>query len=289
MRRHIDRTELAVTIVLRGIDPPIERVLIMDDWCTLTDLHHAIQAAFDGDKRARHIFSDVEPFPHGFPPTADYEHDDCAWFRSGDTYGWRPQRRWGDTWTMIDWRDPNVLSEGDTTLSAVFSGDARLHYRCCDPFESGAYAWFTIHADSVGSAESFPVESAEARTIHIAGGRGQTPLSLLAVREYAELLRAYADPHHPDHDGAVARLERAAGPWASFDPARFDPEWVQARLDRALNGEGRGARCALDRLIDALPTHHAVGLAGHVASAGFTAPPAVTVEDATEFVRTRGC
>ncbi|QAY59568.1 hypothetical protein ET475_05930 [Microbacterium protaetiae] len=272
---------LSLHIVLRGVDPPVERTLVMSMQHSLADLHRAIQCAFDGDAGMRHMFSDQEPFPRGYPDSRGYREDACTWTLRQDHYGWRPRRRWGDTWTMIDWRDPNVLSEADATLPSAFEDGGRLHYRCSDPRELGSDAWFSIDAQPVAGAEP---------STRVVDGRGRSPLSLVAVDDYRQLLRAYADPRHPEHDDACTRLERASGPWASFDPLAFDTECVQRRLDRdGAPGHVRGSRrTVIDAVTEALPSSNAAGLYRHTHDAGLDEAPAIEPDEAARFTRPFG-
>ncbi|MEQ6896045.1 hypothetical protein [Microbacterium sp. KR10-403] len=267
---------LSLTVVLRGVDPPVERTLAVGAHHTLADVHRAIQIAFDGDTDARHVFSDQEPFPGGFPASPEYERDVCAWYRGQEHYGWRPRRRWGDTWTMIDWRDPNVLSESTAGVTDAFAGSSRLHYRCDDPCGRGDDAWFTIDARE---------SAADPSALRVVSGRGRSPLSLFAVAEYAQLLREYSDGQHPEHDAAVARLTRACGPWDGFDPRGFDPRWAQQRLDRLHDYSGTRERTVLDAVAEQLPSSNASGLQRHLLSHGLHVPPTVTPGDAARFVR----
>lgn len=273
----IDYT-LTLRIILRGIDPPVERTLALGVTHTLADLHTAIQLAFDGTPSAHHAFCDEDPFPQGFPPTD--EQDRSVWFTPPDR--WRPRRRWGDDWTKIDLHDPTVIDECGQRLQDVFWGGSRLHYRSGDPFEPGEYAWFVIEKIDDDIALDGAVEG-----VRVLSGRHRSPLSLLSVRDYAEQLRAYANPDHPDHLEVVASLERAAGPWDEFDPAAFDPQALQLLFDRrwGRGAESFGARNALDALADELPAPTAAGLRRHIVQTGLHLPSLVTRDEAAAFVR----
>ncbi len=269
---------LILRIVLRGVDPPVERTLSLGVAHTLADLHTAIQLAFDGTPSAHHAFCDEEPFPAGFPPSAAQE--DSAWFTPSDR--WRPRRRWGDDWTKIDLHDPTVIDESGQRLRDVFTGTARLHYRSGDPFEPGEYAWFVIEKID----DDVALDGAR-DGVRVLSGRHRSPLSLLSVRDYAEQLRAYANADHPDHPEVVASLERAAGPWGEFDPAAFDPQALQLLFEgRWGRGAGSfGARNALDALADELPAPTAAGLRRHIVQTGLHLPSLVTHDEAAAFVR----
>ncbi|UUT36443.1 hypothetical protein [Microbacterium elymi] len=83
----------------------------------------------------------------------------------------------------------------------------------------------------------------------------------------------------------MARLARAAGPWAQFDPTGFEQGWVQKRLDRAQPTPRGRTRSRLDAVLEALPASNAAGLERHLVSVGLNVPPLVTRDEMIQFVR----
>ncbi|MGN6199853.1 IS1096 element passenger TnpR family protein [Humibacter sp.] len=285
MRRLPDDNALLLRVTLRGSAPEVERTLAMGAGLTFADLHTAIQLVFEGDRAAHHVFCDLDPFPQGFPDTAGNFYDDCSWYYRRDHYGWEPRRLWGDIWTTIDWRDPGVIDERSTPLSSVFRQERDLHYRCEDPLAVAESAWFQIHCMGTESALS------PSGLVRVVDGRQRGPFKLFAAAEYAAQLAAFLDADSDDHDAAALALNRACGPWASFDPTEVPFQRLQARLDERWGVERnhrsprKVTRTALDDLVRALPSSNAIGLQRHLDDLSLRSTPDVGEDDAARFVR----
>ncbi|GAB3614299.1 plasmid pRiA4b ORF-3 family protein [Humibacter ginsengisoli] len=285
MKRLPDDNALLLNVTLRGTAPRAERTLAMGSGLTLADLHAAIQLVFEGDRAARHIFCDQDPFPQGFPETEAEVYDDCSWYSRRDHYGWQPRRRWGDIWTTIDWRDPGVIDERSTSLTSVFGQERDLHYRCDDPSKTAESAWFEIQW--IGNE---PTLSASG-SVRVVDGRQRGPFMLFPAAEHAAQLAAFLDAESADHIAAAMTLDRACGPWASFDPSEVPLQHLQAvlderwRIEQNRRGPHKVSRTALDDLVRALPSSNAIGLQRHIDNLGLRSAPEVPEDDAARFAR----
>ncbi|ALJ19422.1 IS1096 element passenger TnpR family protein [Microbacterium sp. No. 7] len=269
---------LHLDVSLSGVAPATTRRLAIREDLTLTHLHEAIQIAFHGDRTAHHVFCDRDPFPYGLPHDRDELDHQHAWHAH---YGYRDPatRRWGDRWTMIDLRDPDVRDASTMPVAAALRGVDRLHYRSGDPHGDDELVWFRI--DAVGD-EAGPAGAAPVRLI---GATGPSPLDFGRVRDYAVCLAALYDPSDPDHDAARDVLDRATGPWASFDAGACDVDGIQRRLDErwASPRPATVVTTPLARLIDAVSPPARAGLRRHVQAAGLHVPPLLAEDEVARF------
>lgn len=184
-------SDLALRATLLDVDPTVWRRLRLPAPATLGDLHAALQAAFGWHDRGLHQFTTFD----------GVEFTDRA-------------------------QDPgapeHVLDTAGVALAAVLPrpGDrVRYEYHFNDEWEVDV------------AREPPPRGAAVAQPFLVDGARASPPEDCGGPEEYAELLRALADPEHGEH--------RELREWlpARFDPAVMDGAGIRARL-RALPRAG---------------------------------------------------
>ncbi|MET0780152.1 MAG: hypothetical protein ABWY26_00050 [Microbacterium sp.] len=255
MRSATTRHVIVVRLSLVGTSPEIWREVAVDRDLTLAHVRHVVQAVFDGPDCGHHLFTD-----------------------SLDGPGWsRERRRWGDRWTMIDFRDPTVIDETTARIGPVLRDGKPLFFtHTCD-----ANWMVEIEAgqDDVVAASDPP-----ARVVR---GQRRSPLRCsLGPYEHGVLVGVLDDRSHPDHDTLRSRIEWTVGPWATFDPEFFDAEAVQRALDGPPTGSSRTrTRGALDSLARRLPDPARAGLRAHLAATGLDLPVVVTEDEAAHMTR----
>jgi hypothetical protein len=219
-------------VTMLGTTADVQREIWVDGALALGTLHGAIAAAFDRtappdrQREVRHLFASRAPvLPwEGNDDRYDDRRDPSAdpWFSGWHTdplpwrYDWHHRstpRRWGDRWTMIECRDPAVVDESTVTVGVTLDAQHPLFYsvRVDDAW------WFEI--ESVGIEMRHP----DAARIELASGRGRAPLAICPdPTTWNTWMQAVADPAHDDHDETLQRIDRALGPWTTFDPTEFD-------------------------------------------------------------------
>ena len=275
------------------------RELWVDASLPLRDLHHAIVAAFDrrtDDYRAdgRYLFASRAPhLPLGATETTGHDRDptENPWY-SGWHYerpGWahRPApKRWGDRWTMIECRDPDVIDDASVTIAETLRAQHPLFYGV----NTDATWWFRV--ETVGLDRRHP----DAAGIELDSGHGRAPLTICPdATTWNVWMLAAAQPDHESHDETRAMLDRAVGPWATFDVSDFDAVGIHANISRALTKRTSGSRgraswrttgeaTCLEELLASVPDDAAAGLRTHLSKLGATDPPAITPDAAAAQV-----
>lgn len=246
--RHV--THLRLTLV--GPVPEIRRDVAVDRNLSLADLHRIVLAVFDRPPCRHHLFTDTL-----------------------DTRGWsRGRRRWGDRWTMIDLRDPNVIDEATACIGSVLHDSHTIyHGHTCTS------DW--IVEIEAGIDDIVPSSDPPARVLD---GARRAPLPCCRrPYEHEVLVGVLADTGHPDHDAMRACLASTVGPWAHFDPEEFDLGALQRTLD-GLFTRSESAE-PLPGLVDRFPAAAQPGLRAHLVAAGVDLPAVVTADEADEMLR----
>ena len=247
---------IALRLTLVGTRPEIFREILADDDLTLEQLREVVRSAFECFECHHHLFTD-----------------------NLEGGGWsRTRRRWGDRWTMIDFRDPTIIDEATVRLGSVFSGDKPIYFtHSCDA------NWLVEIERGVDEV----VPASAPRTRVVAGGE-RSPLSCTrGPFEHEVLVAVLADPDHPDHAALRVRLEAAVGPWGSFDPGAFDADAAQRLLDGIVSPAPRGEETTgvLSSLIRRLPRLAQAGMRNHIAATGLDLPVLITADEAEQFTR----
>jgi len=255
--RHVVR--LRLTLV--GPLPDIWREVVVDRDLSLADLRSVIQAVFEGQTCDHHLFTD-----------------------NLGSHTWsRTRRRWGDRWTMIDFRDPTVIEEASVRIGRVLREAGTLYYgHTC---EEGWLVEIEAREDDLAAAAAAPVQ--------VDGGERRAPLPCCrSPYEHAVLVGVLEDTGHPEHDALVRRLDRTLGPWAPFDPEEFDITDAQRRIDvlglgaapapRRQSGTPHGR---LDWLVARLPQPARPGFERYLAASGIDLPTVVTTDEARAATR----
>ena len=256
MRSPAPRHAIALRLTLVGTHPEIFREILADDDLTLEQLREVVRAAFDCFECHHHLFTD-----------------------NLEGGGWsRNRRRWGDRWTMIDFRDPTIIDEATVRVGSVFSGDAPIYFtHSCDA------NWLVEIERGVDQ-----VVPASAPRTRVVAGEERAPLACTrGPFEHEVLVAVLADPEHPDHGALRVRLEAAVGPWGSFDPGAFDADAAQRHLDGIVSPVPRGEETTgvLSSLIHRLPRLARPGMRNHIAAAGLDLPVLITADEAEQFTR----
>ena len=238
------RHTVRLRLTLIGPVPEIWRDVVIDRDLTLADLRCVIQAVFEGQVCKHHVFTDTV--------------DSAVWSRT--------RRRWGDRWTMIDFRDPTVIEEATARIGYVL-GDARpLYYgHTC---EGGWLVEVEAFEDDVTAASAPPVR--------VTGGERRTPLACCrGGYEHSVLVGVLADPDHPDREALRNLIENTIGPWSHFDPEEFDLAEAQRRIDAlslgtpdARTGQLPEYSGPLASIVRRLPRAARSGLERHLAASG---------------------
>ncbi|MFB8385691.1 hypothetical protein ACFC3F_00950 [Microbacterium sp. NPDC055910] len=246
--RHV--THLRLTLV--GPVPEIRRDVAVDRSLSLADLHRIVLAVFDRPQCRHHLFTDTL--------------DRRSWSRG--------RRRWGDRWTMIDLRDPNVIDEATARIGSVLHESHTIYHGHTCP--SGWLIEIEAGVDDIVPSSDPPAR--------VLDGARRAPLPCCRrPYEHDVLVGVLADTDHPDHDAMRACLASTVGPWARFDPEEFDLGAVQRALDGLFTGAG--GRGPLTRLVDRFPAATRPGLRAHLAAAGLELPAVVTADEADDTVR----
>ncbi len=260
MRSSALRHVVRVRLTLVGPLPEIWREVHVDRDLTLADLRSIIQAVFEGQICRHHLFTDTLDSP--------------KWSRT--------RRRWGDRWTMIDFRDPTVIDEATARIGRALREARPLYYgHTC---EDGWLVEIEAHEDDLVAASAPP-----ARVI---GGERCAPLACCrGAYEHSVLVGVLEDPGHPQREALRSRIQRTIGPWSHFAPEEFDLAGAQRRLDDLGLGlalgtpeihAGRGARHPgpLQWLVQRLPRAARPGLERHLAASGIDLPTVITMDEA---------
>jgi len=262
------------------VSPSVERLIAFNGSLPLAEVARVAALATNLTGPTPHVFTDEDPADVAILE-AIAQRDDVRW--PSELSRWpderRTPRRWGDAWTMIDLRDPTVISEESTSVRSAFSGQSTLFLHlpaagdCC------------IRIDAVGEETAEPGSPA----IRVIGGLG---IILLAegetIEDYARLVEAAAEPERPDHVSALKVLDSRVGPWADFASQRFDPAGWQQRIDapepRFESGWPPRRRTLLESLTASFPASNAAGLRAHIGRTGVMLPGVVTRAEVAAFV-----
>lgn len=254
MRDPSVRRVLRVVITLLGLEPLVWREVIVARDLSLAEVHAAIALSLGWPLDAHHVFTDR-------PPDHDGGHSPSADSRRATA------RRWGDRWTMIDWRDPAVADERGAALGPLL--DAGPLFHGCDV--AGRW-WCRVEA------RGDDLVSADAPAARLTTGSGRAPIpGGPGPDELPRLHAIVVDAAHPDHDDVVARLAAAVGPWSSYRPGSAELDAARHELARrfasapsrrapAATGAapGTSSRSRLDALVEAAPVAARSGLRMHV-------------------------
>ncbi|MFE5408655.1 hypothetical protein [Microbacterium sp. NPDC056569] len=249
MRSSALRHLVPLRLTLVGTHPEIWREVVVDHDLSLDHLRTMVQSLFEVFDCRHHIFTDSLESP-----------------------GWsRTRRRWGDRWTMIDFRDPTIIDESTARVGTVMSGREPIYFtHSCD-------------ADWMVEIERGVDEMALASDprSRVVGGERHSPFSCArGPYEFEVLVAVLDDPDHPDHALLRACLDAALGPWGIFDPAAVDIDAAQHTLTDAPDDTGTSATGVPQSLLHRLPRLAVPGLRRHLATAGIDLPIVVTADDA---------
>lgn len=256
MRSPVLRHVVHLKLTLASHSATIWREVVVDRDLTLADLHRVVRVLLDGPRCAHHLFTDrIE--------------------RSG---GLRPRRRWGDKWTMIDFRDPTVIDEATARIGTTLAGAGTLVLaHTCD---TGWAVTIEPGIDDIVAAAEPPAR--------LVGGEGRAPLPCSRGEyEHTVLADALDDPEHPQHAVFLQHLSWLRGPWAPTETEAFDAASIQDRLDEML-GAGPLTAPGLPSFVAQLPVVAQPGARARIAAAGLDLPTVVTTDEMTEFVRVLG-
>lgn len=303
---------LRLRTVIEGISPPIIRELTIDRDADAGELARVLTATFALSECTRHEFTDSrDPY---FPAHTDlaelsemdlYEHERYVgkqWPRL------EPDRRWGDRWTMIDARDPQMTFETSVRVAEIFRSRYEqdrvwsspwhplgeepvaprvptVFFRCdsTEPYSSwrAGRPWW-IRLELVGD----DIDVASAPVAQLVGGSGTAPFDgEVGAHRHAKVLAQWRDPDSPEHAEAQELVAKAVGPWVTFDPDAFDLDIARADLDAALGAAGGpvvppGAARMLERVAPSVRP----GLRRHLGINGIGLPPVITAEEAEQAV-----
>ena len=248
MRSSALRHLVPLRLTLTGTHPPIWREVVVDHDLTLDELRSVVQSVFSVFDCRHHVFTD-----------------------SLETPGWsRTRRRWGDRWTMIDFRDPTIIDATTARVGTVLSGNEPLYFtHSCD-------ADWLVEIER-GVDDIAPASASRSR---IVAGEGRSPFPCArGPYEFEVLVAILDDPDHPDHALLRACVDAALGPWGSFDSTTLDINAVQARID-APDAASAPTTGVMTSLAGRLPRLAVPGLRAHLAFAGIDLPIVVTTADA---------
>lgn len=239
MRNPVLRRTLRITVTVLGLAPPVWRELIVDRDLSLAELHTALALAMDWPADAHHVFTDREPLSR---------LDDVPW------NGYGSPRRWGDRWTMIDWRDPEVI-ESHTVCVGPLLDEGPLFHGC----DVAGLWWCRIEA------RGDDIELVDAPLVRLTTGSGRAPLP--GGPDVDELPRMHAilsDPAHDEHARVTAEFARVIGPWTTYVPTSSDLESARRAVSARFGDADRPrasprrpretrVRTRADALVDAVP------------------------------------
>lgn len=252
MRSPTVRRTLRLTVTLLGLEPPVWRELVASPDLSLGELHDAIALSLGWPTAAHHVFSDEGPELYDDDPVFS-EH-----------VGYRPPHRYGDRWTMIDWRDPDVIEESSVTVGDLVA-TGPLFYAC-----DVAGLWW-MHVQLRDDA----LEAAAAPLARLTTGSGRAPLpGGPGPSALPRLHTILADASHPEHADTVAAFAAAVGPWSAYRPAAADLDGAREAVAARFRSEPLGARhpalhpsapaTRLDALVAAAPLAARDGLRAHL-------------------------
>ncbi|MCP2636455.1 plasmid pRiA4b ORF-3 family protein [Microbacterium sp. HD4P20] len=256
MRSPSLRQVIPLRLSLLGTNPGIWREVIVDADLTLEELRQVVQSVFDGFPCRHHLFTDTLESPH-------WSHD---------------RRRWGDRWTMIDFRDPTVIDAATARVGSAFRGSAPIFFtHTCDA------SWMV---EIVAAADEMSMAS-EPRA-GVVSGEGRSPFSCARGPYEHEVLTAMLnDPGDPRHDAVRTRIQQTVGPWGSYDPDVFDLGAAQRALEQSFVTERASARETgiLASVVNDLPRLAQTGLRAHLEACALDLPVVVTADEAADVTR----
>jgi hypothetical protein len=256
MRNPDLRHVVKLRFTLLGTGPSVWREAWVDRELTLATLKEGTRALFGGPECRHHVFAE------------DLDHA-----------GWSPQRRrWGDRWTMIDFRDPTVVDESTARVAHVFRDESIVFAHTCNS------DWAVAIESGVSD-----IVAASTGPFRVAEGEGIEPFACSrGPFEREVLLGILADPSHALHEDLRERLAWTVGPWGSYAPDVVDLDAAQRRIDAALTGlvpAEQVVPTALDHVVQALPRLARPGVRAHIDDAGLHLPPVVTEDEAERLTR----
>ncbi|WP_375384507.1 hypothetical protein [uncultured Microbacterium sp.] len=278
------RVVVRLRLTLLGIDPAVWRDIIIDKYAPLSELHQAIQLAFDGDMDAHHLFRSTSAGEVGLDESLTAGRDWPPF--SADPYRMvrtRSATRWGNRWTMIDLRDPTVEDESSVTVGNVVHIANPLFY---------SWQASTLWSCRVDAYEDAVLEPSSPR-VALTDGANRAPLSGCPdAATYDGWLRILEETAHDDHIALREMLDRAVGPWARFDPAEFDVDDARSRFAEHFAGRRRNQSTydnwhlpPLEYLVRQFPESNRPGLRRHIQRSAVRMPAVVTRDDAAALVR----
>jgi len=254
MRSPSLRHVIHLTLTLADQSSPLWREIAVDRELTLADLNRIVTGILGGPQCGHHLFADDVTGPDRM---------------------YSSRRRWGDRWTMIDFRDPTVIDEATARIGATLAraGTLFLTHTC----DARWVVAIKAGVDDIVSAAEPP-----ARVI---AGEGRSPLPCSRSEyEHTVLVGTLDDPEHPDHAAFRDHLAWLRGPWADDETAAFDAMSAQESLDD-LFGSSPSPEGPVLSFVSQLPRIAQSSARTHVAAAGLDLPTVVTADEIDEFVR----
>lgn len=249
MRSSALRHLVPLRLTLAGTHPEIWREVVVDHDLSLDDLRRIVQSVFPVFDCRHHIFTDSLESP-----------------------GWsRTRRRWGDRWTMIDFRDPTIIDETTARVGTVLTGSEPIYFtHSCD-------ADWLVEIER-GVDDIAPASVPRSR---IVGGERHSPFGCArGPYEFEVLVAVLDDPDHPDHERLRASVDAALGPWGAFDPVALDIDPAQQTWIDSPDETRRREASLLPSIVNRFPRLAVPGLHRHLAAAGIHLPLVVTTDDA---------
>lgn len=254
MTTTIARQGILLRLTLADYTPEIWREVSVDAASTLADLRRIITRLFDCVDCHHHVFTDVHA-----------------------ASSWSPRRRWGDRWTMIDFRDPTVIDEETASVERALRETGVL------TFSHSCRTRALVTVETISEVEIVSTRPRGTAEVH-AGSRSAPLPCCHGALEHDMLARVLADSTLALHDTLAAALETTLGPWASYTPDSFDPVAAQRALDDSAPRPPATARAwratTLDHLKGRLPRLARAGFDQHIVECALNLPPVVTADDA---------
>lgn len=185
---------LTVRVSIMNSEPEIWRLLELRNYLTLDDVHWVLQTVFSWDDSHVHKFYTRDPFERLRPVEGEVPKSPVwfpSWFAEGDE-----------------------AFEEDCTLDqmlALGSGTAFYDYDFGDNWHHRLELVSRKRAAPLAPL-AWLVDGARRGPLEDSGG----------ISGYEELLRALADPTHPEHAEDREWVEYMTGPDTTFDPAVLD-------------------------------------------------------------------